>query len=261
VSERGAGGYPPRHGMRASNDGTAAVARGARARLLRILLAVSVWVALGPARAASSQGIERAAIERGPATARAILTDEETQTELPDIGPPVGARHTDDSLQDRILRYALAPIATALLWGGLVLSLALGLVWLFRSLREARTDRGEDEGRARAPSAGAPVLDARVLADAESLAAEGRYAEAIHALLLRVLEALGRDDPGRVRRSMTSREIAAALPLAPAPRAALGALVAEVERSLFGGSMPGRPEYEACLRGYGVLEAASGSAA
>jgi hypothetical protein len=75
--------------------------------------------------------------------------------------------------------------------------------------------------------------------DAEALAAEGRYSDAIHALLLGVLARRGGLHP-----AWTSREALKRLRLEPTGREALGEIVALVERTLFGGLPATRADYE-----------------
>jgi len=132
---------------------------------------------------------------------------------------------------DRLLLY--------LAWAGLAVLLALALVWLARRLFFPN----RNEVAEAAPGAVAPAEIP--VAEAESLAAEGRYREAIHALLLETLQALSR--AARLPRHYTSREIVARVPLGPAAREALSGLVSSVEVSWFGGGEPSAAEYQGCL--------------
>ena len=160
-----------------------------------------------------------------------ILRGGEYQTELPqglprpttlDLGPL--------EILLRVLFWtALAAIGIAL------------LTWLVRRLAGFVPD-------AEAPAAPAgPEADVgrRQLASAESLAARGRYGEAIHVLLLDTLEALSR--AARLAPSLTSREIVERVPLPSRAREALAGLVAAVEVSWFGGAQPGETDYRLCL--------------
>lgn len=125
-----------------------------------------------------------------------------------------------------------------LLWTVLAVLLALAAGWLARRLAR-------------------PVPDVEVVEDApgrpvsiptegaEALAREGRWSEAIHALLLDTLEALSR--AARLAPSLTSREIVARVPLAARAREALAGLVTAVEISRFGGAPAGEGDYLACL--------------
>ena len=83
------------------------------------------------------------------------------------------------------------------------------------------------------------------LDSAERLAAAGRFAEAIHVLLLETLSALSR--AAQLAPSLTSREIVARVPLPARARDALSGLVLAVEVSRFGGAAAGERDYHACL--------------
>ena len=73
------------------------------------------------------------------------------------------------------------------------------------------------------------------LNEADAMAEQGRYAEAVHHLLFRSIEDIARRRPRLVRPALTSRELAAAEAI-PAPARDLFAGIARlVERSLFGG--------------------------
>lgn len=103
---------------------------------------------------------------------------------------------------------------------------------------------GDDRGEARDER---HRVVARPLARAEELAADGRFGEAIRALLLRTLAELVRATPGRLQPSLTSREILAAVAVADEARNSLAELVHAVEISHFGGKEPGAAEYSRCL--------------
>ncbi len=134
----------------------------------------------------------------------------------------------------------LVLLLKVLLWTGLVVVVVLAAIWVARRLGlGARDVEVADPAPATADPAKLPV------ANAEALAAEGRFAEAIHALLLDTLEALSR--AARLAPSLTSREIVARFPLVPRARDALAGLVDAVEVTWFGGAVPGEPEYRRCL--------------
>lgn len=73
------------------------------------------------------------------------------------------------------------------------------------------------------------------LEEADALAADGRFAEAIHHLLFRSVEDIRRRRPAVVRPALTSRELAAADGIPGRARELFAAIAALVERSLFGG--------------------------
>jgi len=83
--------------------------------------------------------------------------------------------------------------------------------------------------------------------EAGKLAAEGRYAEAVHALLLTAIRHFAERSRVAVEPSRTSRELVRLLPLGPETRGAFAELVRMVELSLFGGAAVGREDYERSL--------------
>ena len=96
-----------------------------------------------------------------------------------------------------------------------------------------------------------PVARARaLLSDADRLAAEGRFAEAVHLLLFRSIDDIEAKRPHAVKPAYTSRDILDLSALPMAARRALGSLVATVERSFFGGRGVDAAEFSACRRAY-----------
>ncbi|HYI39047.1 MAG TPA: DUF4129 domain-containing protein [Allosphingosinicella sp.] len=135
-----------------------------------------------------------------------------------------------------------APYARIFLWTVLVAA-ALGLaIMVYRRIRDgewrlARRRRSvgveaEAEDETWAPEA-APARS--WLREADALAAQGRYAEAVHHLLFRSIEDIGRRRPRLVRPALTSRELAAAEALPPPARSLFARIAGLVEHSLFGG--------------------------
>jgi hypothetical protein len=175
--------------------------------------------------------------------AAAILREGGYQTALPDAPAAHG------------LDLPLGPLALLLrilLWTAVAVAAVLAVSWLARRLAPAPADAAVPDAAPAAPAA-APA------GSAEALAREGRFSEAIHALLLEALEALSR--AARLAPSLTSREIAAGARVPAAAREALSDLVAAVERSRFGGAAAGEEDWRACrLRARGFLEAWRGAA-
>jgi len=101
-----------------------------------------------------------------------------------------------------------------------------------------------------------PELD-----EIERLAMAGFYAEAIHLMLLRALEALRRRLGTSWAKSLTSREIARRSELGPTDRRALKMLVGAVEISRFGGQSANEQVYRACLDQYRLIGSQPGTAA
>jgi hypothetical protein len=92
------------------------------------------------------------------------------------------------------------------------------------------------------------------LGDPAALAAQGRYGEAVHALLLAAIALLARRFRLPLPPSRTSRELLRALPLQGAAREAFAGLVGTVERSWFGGAPVGPEEYAASVERFRAVE-------
>lgn len=74
-----------------------------------------------------------------------------------------------------------------------------------------------------------------LLDEADALARDGRYAEAVHLLLFRSIEDIQTRKSGGVPRSLTAREIGGLGDLPDRARTALDPIIRIVERSFFGG--------------------------
>lgn len=152
---------------------------------------------------------------------------------------------------------ALGGILEALLWTGVAVLVVLITVAIVRRLRGHDADE-VPRPHPRTVGAAPPRLDAP-LADADALAAEGRYGDAAHVLLLRTIQALARHQ--RVPASYTSREILRRLELPDVPHDALERLVRVVEVTLFGGRPARLSDYDACVEAFQTLRASFGEAA
>jgi hypothetical protein len=95
------------------------------------------------------------------------------------------------------------------------------------------------------------VAQARaLLGDADLLANEGRYGDAVHMLLLRSIEDFERFRPRVVKRSHTAREIEQLGAMPMTVRAAFAGIMAVVEKSLFGDYEVTRADWERCRAEY-----------
>lgn len=143
----------------------------------------------------------------------------------------------------------VAPVFQYVFWGGLILG-ALLLAWLLLgalvpdSLFARKTSITATDWRPE-PQAARALLD-----DADSLAAQGRFGEAIHLLLFRSIDDLAGRRPGVVRPALTSRDIADLDVLPSQPRAAFARLAQAVERTFFGGQPVGAEVFDAARRDY-----------
>lgn len=136
-----------------------------------------------------------------------------------------------DAPYARILLWSmLAFIVAALFW--MVVERVRSGVWRLPSRRRDPTSTTAPSEELWSPDA-APVR--AWLREADRLAAEERYGEAIHHLLFHLIDDIARRRPQLRRPSLTSRELASA-PLLPAGvRPLFAGIAALVEKSLFGG--------------------------
>lgn len=152
-----------------------------------------------------------------------------------------------------------APYARLLLWTVLILAGSAFAYMVFVRIRDGewRLPRRRravpvavEEEESWAPEA-APAR--AWLREADALAAEGRYAEAVHHLLFRSIEDIGRRRPRLVRPALTSRELAAAEALPPPARSLFARIAGLVEHSLFGGRPVEAGDWTAARTAYADL--------
>ncbi|MHA7820083.1 MAG: hypothetical protein ACX930_10605 [Erythrobacter sp.] len=89
-----------------------------------------------------------------------------------------------------------------------------------------------------------------LLEDADRLAAEGRFDEATHLLLMRSVTQISEARPDWVEPSSTSRELAALPALSNAARGAFATISERVERNLFALRSLDRSDWEAARKAY-----------
>lgn len=197
--------------------------------------------------AAAGGGGEAAAFARAHAQ---MLRDKSLQFHLepfkPKASPPPRAQ--GNGVDDVIA--AIAPLVKIIVWGGLILAAVLILAFIARELLKVRfpnlfrpkllKEVGPQPAAYRPDLARARVL----LDDADRLAAEGRFAEAVHLLLFRTVDDIDGRRPNLVRPALTARDIAALQALPDSARAPFRIIAEVVERSFFGG----RPVDEAAFR-------------
>lgn len=216
------------------------------------MLLAGAFLAAAPAAAQSAQ----LSPEEVQAKARTVLSDPLLQRELPE--------HPEFSEQDAPYEgpvlgsggSALVPmigagafLAQMIFMVLAVVAVALVAFWLGRVVLERRRQAApEQEGgpaKEKADESG-PEWEPS-LEDANRLAREGRYGEAIHALLLAAIRHYADRSRGAVQPSRTSRELARLLPLGVEARNAFVELVRAVELTLFGGAPAGAEEWERSL--------------
>lgn len=149
----------------------------------------------------------------------------------------------------------IAPYMGWILLAALLVGLAVLLYLLVASLWRNRPSSDADAAAGQDVASWRPTEKAAraLLADAEALAAQGRYAEAVHLLLQRSLEDIQRHRPRLLRPALTSREIAGSDGMPAIVRQAFAAMAAPVERSLFGGRTLALRDWEEARTAYGAF--------
>lgn len=121
---------------------------------------------------------------------------------------------------------------------------------LWSSSRSRRLTAEEEEQIA--PAATGERMDKAGL-EADDLARQGSYAEAMHVLLLQSVAELRLRLDVTFAVSMTSREILRKVGLSPAGQEAFSDIILRVEISWFGSHQPGPQDYQACRRSFETL--------
>ncbi|MBL8651849.1 MAG: DUF4129 domain-containing protein [Sphingopyxis sp.] len=196
----------------------------------------------------------------GPSYTQTMAGDT-IQTAFPPPPPvpetPAWLKAIDEAIRD-FFNWS-APAGKPLLWIGAVLLVLLLLylfvpafaAWVddlrFRRKRKGMEDEADLVGQAEAGAARA------LLAEADALAAAGRFAEATHLLLYRSVEDIEGRRPGLVKPAMTSRDLAVAHDLPAVAREAFSRIARAVEISLFGGRAIDASAWEQCRSAYAEM--------
>jgi hypothetical protein len=96
----------------------------------------------------------------------------------------------------------------------------------------------------------APEVARNLLRDADALAQQSRYGDAVHLILLRSIEHIDERRPDLVRPAFTAREIGALEQLPGAARETFLGIARIVERALFAGREVSAGEYAECRAAY-----------
>lgn len=191
---------------------------------------------------------------------RDLLSDNSYQKELPAAQRPVRNIQMSNPLPEWLL--------TVLFYGLIALGIfAIAVfVWVLvtGNTRIRPPEKlSADKKRKQAPASPPDHELARqgTLADAQALAGDGAYGEAVRALLAAVLITLARRELVKLRPWMTGREIVRDAQLVRDARDALAFLVMTVEAYAFAGHEVARDTYETCLRHHDTLTRKKGGAA
>lgn len=205
---------------------------------------------LAPALSRASDEDDRQAFV---AAAETELADSDYQTTLPDFEP---LEEEDTNFQFPPWLGGLLRILLWIIAGAIVLYILYHLIRFFEDRRLSRSPNdmtGERPVRVVKNPAGKGTLP--TLDEAERLAADQNYSEAIHVLLLVALDALFKRLNAALPKAHTSREILTDERLRETWRKDLELLVGAVEEALFAGKAPGQKNYSACRSTYDNLAA------
>lgn len=156
----------------------------------------------------------------------------------------------------------LKPVLPYLLYGIAIAAVLILLSPVARLFITTRFERLFARDHLRADTAWRPTKAAvtALLSEIDALAAEGRYDEAVHLLLIRSVADINAFRPDMVRLHYSARDILTHPLLPEAARPAFRQIVEWVEKSYFAGEQVGRAGFDACRRAYVDFVAAEGIA-
>ncbi|MEM1390003.1 MAG: hypothetical protein AAGG45_02900 [Pseudomonadota bacterium] len=170
------------------------------------------------------------------------LSGDDLQTERPEREIDIPAQRAPPNGFVRFIANLLSVIGPLLGWlllGTIALGLIAVLYFMFGeslSFRRKEKPSRPDSNISIAPDLLPDQNAARtLLGDAEALASEGRFAEAVHALLFRSIDLIQKRDASAVKRSFTAREIGQLSGLPASLKKGLSPIIQIVESSYFGG--------------------------
>lgn len=149
-------------------------------------------------------------------------------------------------------------VIEAFLWTIAVILAVMVAVFLFNALQN-RTGFKLKRKSKQQPSATlveTPLFDMqkavvdRSLEEADALAAQGRFAEAIHLLLLVAMDRLRQELGARIAPALTGREVLQLAPVPPAVVEPLSRMVSLSEIKHFGGRNAAGPDYDQCRQDF-----------
>jgi hypothetical protein len=182
------------------------------------------------------------------------------QTEMPDAGagpsaqtsaPGSGSRtemgdSTADAPVDKSTSLAVPDFVRFLLWGIVIVGVPV-IVWSLRgSLRVIGRSRQLVVEESASPSLGQSSRMTEARLEADDLARQGRYSDAMHLLLLNSLSEIRRQLGIGFAVSLTSREILRRIQLPDVGRRSLTVIIRSVERTYFGGEDADQDDYSEC---------------
>lgn len=146
---------------------------------------------------------------------------------------------------------AIAPALRWVFWACLAIGAAMIFYLIVRELMKVRLQRRPAQARTAAGEWRPEPARARaLLEDADRLAAEGRFDEAVRLLLHRSIDDFSGRRPGAVRTAHTSRDIAGLAAMPARARAAFEAIARAVEASFFAARPARAEDFARCRQAY-----------
>lgn len=150
---------------------------------------------------------------------------------------------------------ALGPVFQVIFYAGLAAIVLAILYFIITQATDFRLDRlgkrkKPEEDDVLQPAAPDAAMARSLLEQADALAREGRYSEAVHLLLFRSINDIQARRSQRLSTALTAREIGALGNLPAAPREALRPIIGLVERSHFGGRPLGPADWSTARTSY-----------
>ncbi len=201
-----------------------------------------LFLLVGTAALSAGETVDR---DEAATRARNIVADGSYQKEI--AAPPRLKPSTDRRTGEG---QGLGTLSLILIVLASMLAVSFAIVWLVGTVNNRariRDVQAADRAGAAGQEENRKEINELSLENAERLAAEGRYLEAVHHLLLLAVKRQSFHAKKPVTDDMTSRELAALLPRSQNDRVRFRYLVKTVELSLFGGRSPGQKEFRNCL--------------
>lgn len=223
--------------------------RPAQAFSITALLSIFAYGALSHAQNAGENAFAE--------SFRKLKRDESLQFDFTTAPPPPETPKWVDAFADFIGGFfnILGPFLYLLFWLGIG-ALIMGVIYLIiTTLMAAKLGtRAKKEKDLPPPLYQPEQAQARILLDEiDALAAQGKYAEAVHTLLFRSIQDIDANRPNVIRRSLTSREIGELTILTSGARDVFASIASIVERSFFGGQIIGQADFDTARAAYAEL--------
>ena len=177
-----------------------------------------------------------------------------TEMPVPESGPRTEMRDPADAQVRRSTSHAVPDVIRYLLWGAVIVGI-LVIVWSLRdSLPVVSRSRKIIAPETTPPSLPQSTRMEEARLEADDLARQGHYGEAMHLLLLKSLSEIRRQLGVSFAVSLTSREILRRTQLPDIGRQSLSAIIRSVERTYFGGDAADQGDYSDCRSNFENLK-------